>query len=263
MYKNNPSRKKESNKIFDAHCHIYMLPDKEIEKAILNAKKLGVEKIISNSTSFQSNQYNLKISKIFPNVKPALGLYPLNALELSEDELKKAFSFIENHLKYAIAIGEIGMDYKFAKSDNEREKQKEIFKKFIQMGKKYNKPLIVHSRYAQSQTLKILEEEGVQKVLMHSFIDSQKLMNKAKNLGYYISVGIIILENVDIQKRIKEFPLENLLFETDSPMLFSGKKTLPQDVLKIAKKIAELKNIPIEKIINQQENNFNTLFGIN
>lgn len=238
-----------------------MLKDSELKKEIEEAKTKNVSKMISNSTSFQSNEFNLRIQKSFPEVKAALGLYPLDALELNDAELEKAFKWFEHKATECIAFGEVGMDFKYAKTDSEKEKQEEIFRKFIFLAKKYNKPLIVHSRYAQSQVLKILESEKAEKFLLHSFVDSEKLMKQAAEQGYFVSVGMIILESEEVQARIKEFPLENLLLETDCPIRFSGEKAMPKDIVRIAEKVAELKSIPLEKLGKSLNTNFKRLFG--
>ena len=238
-----------------------MLKDSELKKEIEEAKTKNVSKMISNSTSFQSNEFNLRIQKSFPEVKAALGLYPLDALELNDAELEKAFKWFEHKATECIAFGEVGMDFKYAKTDSEKEKQEEIFRKFIFLAKKYNKPLIVHSRYAQSQVLKILESEKAEKFLLHSFVDSEKLMKQAAEQGYFVSVGMVVLENVEVQDRVKEFPLENILLETDSPIRFNREKAMPADIVRIAEKVAEIKKIPVWQVEEQVEKNFKSLFG--
>lgn len=246
----------------DVHCHLFMLSDKEIEKEIINATKKGVTKIITNSTSFQSNQYNLRLSKTFSNVKSALGLYPLDAMEFNEEELNRAFGFIEKHVKESIAIGEVGLDYKFGKTESDKIKQALVFERFIELAKKYDKPIIVHSRYAQSQVLDLLEKKNAKKVVLHSFVDSQKLIQRAVENNYFISVGMAVIKNTEIQERVKIIPVENILLETDSPIHFYGKKAMPENIIEIAKKIAELKGISIEELSHKLEQNFSSLFGM-
>jgi len=247
----------------DSHCHLYMLPERELEKALKDAKEKRVEKMVSCSTSFKSNEDNIYLSEKYPKIRAALGLYPLDALELSNEELERAFSFIrkQSRREEVVAIGEVGLDHKFAKSDEEKERQEFVFRRFISLAKEIEKPLIVHSRYAQSRALRVLEEEKAEKVLMHSFIDSSKLMGRAAELGYFVSVGMIVLENCDVQKRIGEFPTESLLFETDSPIRFAGERAMPKDIARIASKVAELKGVGPEKVGAALEKNFERLFG--
>jgi TatD DNase family protein len=247
---------------YDAHAHMDMLSEKELREALEKAEQTNISQIISCSTSFASNARNLALAKMFPKIRAAIGLYPLEAMELNEAETKKAFSFFKSKIKEenAVAIGEVGLDFKYAKKEEEQEKQLQIFKKFIRLSNEAKKPIIVHSRFAQKQALEILIEEKAEKATLHSFVDSEKLMAKAAEHGFFISVGAAVLQNEQIQKNISKFPLENLLFETDSPIRFNGEKAFPHKILDIAKKVAELKETSIQEVEAQQEKNFKKLF---
>ena len=246
---------------YDAHCHLNLLNEKELNKILAETKEKNVSEMISCSTSFESNKQNLLLAKNFSKIKAAIGIYPLDASELNEKEMDRAFGFFENHINGAIAVGEIGMDYKYCKSELDKIKQEEIFVRFIELGKKYDKPLIIHSRYAQRQVLKILESEKAQKVLLHSFVDSKKLMKIAFENEWFVGVGVSVLYNEEIQENVRDFPLEKMLFETDSPVRFNGEKATPLDIVRIANKVAELKKIDIENVENVQETNYVELFG--
>jgi TatD DNase family protein len=187
-------------------------------------------------------------------------LYPLDALELTELELDKAFYFFEAEIQKASAIGEVGLDFKYSTKKEEKEKQEQIFRKFITLSKKYSKPMIIHSRFAQKRVLEILREEKAEKVLLHSFCDSLKLMKEARSLGYYISCGMIILSNKEMQKNISSFSAEKLLFETDSPMRFNGEKAYPDKIPLIAKRVSELTSTPLKEIELNQKKAFSELF---
>jgi TatD DNase family protein len=246
--------------LYDSHAHLDLVNENEIEPLLKKAKENGVEEIISCATSFYSNEKILLLSKKYPEIKSAIGLYPLDAVELSEEEIKKAFNFFEEKIKKAFAIGEVGMDFKYSTSEKEQEKQIQIFTNFIELSKKYNKPLIIHSRFAQRQVLELLEKNNAKKVLLHSFVDSEKLMKKAVELGYFVSCGLNVLENEQVQKNIKSFPIENLLFETDSPIKFGGENANPSKIKYIAEKVSELKEMTFEEIEQQQEKNYKKIF---
>jgi len=233
--------------LFDSHSHLNLLTEEELEEALFCANSAGIKKIISCSTSFASNEKNLELAKNFPQILPAIGLYPLDAMDLTQLELDKAFYFFKAEISKTVAIGEVGLDYKYATKKKDQEKQEGIFSRFIELAKENKKPLIIHSRYAQSQVLKMLEKNNAEKVLLHSFVDSEKLMKRAAEKGYFISVGLSVLENENIQKNITAFPIKNLLFETDSPVRFGGEKAIPQKIELIAKKVAELKGLPLKK----------------
>ncbi len=245
---------------FDAHAHMDMLSEKELGKALFGATEKRVGKIISCSTSFESNKKNLLLAKEHKEISCAIGLYPLDLVELNKKEIEKSFSFFEKHIKRVIAIGEIGLDFKFCTKKEDKEKQEFWFSKFISLSKKYKKPLIIHSRFAQRQVLEQLEKEKAEKVLLHSFVDSSKLMKKASSLEYFVSVGMALLQNEQIQNKITEFPLEKLLFETDSPMRFNNEKVFSEKISDIAGKTAEIKGISLKVVEETQEKNFKILF---
>jgi TatD DNase family protein len=237
-----------------------MVPEEELTLTLAKAKQSGVGEIISCSTSFTSNETNLDLSRRYPQIKTAIGLYPLDIVELNNNELNRAFDFFKFEIDNSIAIGEIGLDFKYSRRQEEQTKQIEVFNRFIDMAVEYNKPLIVHSRFAQSQVLELLNEKNPSKVLLHSFVDSQKLMRKATQLGYYVSCGLSVLWNEEVQKNIKEFPLEKLLFETDSPITFKEFKATPDKIYVIAEKVAQIKGITLKEIEGIQEKNYRKLF---
>ncbi len=252
---------KKTLNLFDSHAHLDLINEKEITQILENAEKNNVKKIISCSTSFESNKKNLLLSKKYDEIECAIGLYPLNILELNNLELKKAFDFFEKNISKAIAIGEIGLDFKYCKNNTEQNKQITVFEKFIKLGKKYDKPLIVHSRYAQREVLEILEKLNAKKVLLHGFVESKKLIKKAIQNNYFISVGMIVLENELVQKNILTIPLKNLFFETDSPIRFNQKKVFSESINEITLKITDLKKVKIEQISNIQKENFESFFN--
>ena len=247
--------------LFDSHAHLDLMQEEELTQALKKAKLAQVNEIISCATTFASNEKNLELSKKYAQIKAAIGLYPLDAVELSEIELDKAFYFFKAEIKNATAIGEVGLDYKYCTKPEEQEKQIKVLKRFIELSKESNKPLIIHSRFAQRQALALLTENSSEKVLLHSFVDSEKLMKEAAKKGYFVSVGLAITQNEQIAKNITNFPLENLLFETDSPIRFNSEKIYSEKIVEIAKKVAELKKIPLSEVEATQEKNFRRLFG--
>ena len=249
--------------LYDSHCHLDMLSQPELTEALASAKKKGVAGMISCSTSFASNQRNLEIASLHKEVRAALGLYPLDALGFNDEQLNKAFDFFRQNIarKEIAAIGEVGLDHKLCVNKKEQDKQADILRRFVALSKESGKPLIVHSRFAQRQALALLSEEGAQKVLMHSFVDSSKLMKQAADKGFLVSVGMSVLANEEVQKRIAGFQIENLLFETDAPIRFNNEKAMPANVLLVAQKVAELKGLSMAELEKAQEKNFKALFG--
>jgi len=246
--------------LYDTHCHLDMLTEKDATIAIIEAQKVGVKEAISCSTSFASNQKNISLAEKNIGINAAIGIYPIDALELNEEELNKAFDYFSKNLNKASAIGEVGLDYKLSKDKEEREKQRIIFERFLTLAQKNSKPVIIHSRYAQTQVLDVLSTFNLKKVILHSFVDSEKLMKQATDKGYYISAGCNVLYNSEVEKRVAEFSLDFLLFETDSPIRFNGEMNIPKKILQIAQKTAELKKLSYEEVEEQVEKNYLKIF---
>lgn len=245
---------------YDVHSHIDLIEEEKIDSILKEANEKNISEIVSCSTSFTSNEKNLLLSKKYKEIKPALGLYPLDLVELSENELVKAFNYFEENKKSIFAIGEVGLDYKYCKPVSEQEKQIKYFEKFIELSNSIKKPLIIHSRYAQSQVLEILQKKDASKVLLHSFVDSKKLMKNAIDCNCFVSVGLSITYSKTVEENLVNFPVENLLFETDSPIRFNGEKAYPSKIIEIAKKVSEIKSISLIELEKQQEKNYHKLF---
>jgi len=242
----------------DVHCHLDIC--KNIPEIIKNVKKSDVKIIITNGVNIETNRKTLELSEKYPLVKAALGIYPIEALKLSDKEIDKEISFIKENKDKIIAIGEIGLDYKEDQSEHDRQKQ--IFKKFISLSLELDKPIIIHSRKAEEETIEILEIMHAKKVIMHCFSGNFLLVEKiAKNL-WYLSIPASIKNSEHFQKMVNEIPLDRLLCETDSPFLHPDKlkNNTPDLVIESYKKIAEIKSLDLDKIKEKIYDNYKKLF---
>ncbi|MFH1588261.1 MAG: TatD family hydrolase [Candidatus Diapherotrites archaeon] len=238
--------------LIDSHCHLNELSRmREIEETIKKAEENNVKTIISNSVDLNSMKKNIELQEKFSSVKCALGIHPSNILKMNEKEINEGIKFIEKNISKAIALGEIGLDFRHAETQEQKEKQRRIFQELIELGNKKRKALIVHSRYAGKNCLEMLEEKKSEKVLMHWFTNSIKEIQKAVELNYFISVGPSILNSIETQKIVKEIPMEFLLLETDCPVKFNGIPSEPFWIKEVAEKLSELKEISVEELTEQ------------
>jgi TatD DNase family protein len=244
--------------LVDSHCHLNEFADVKIQ--VSKAKQGGVLRIVSNSVDLKSMQDNLRIAHAFESVSCALGLHPNELSKMNEKTIEEAFSFIEKHSEECIAIGETGLDFKYA-NEQQRVVQLEVFAKHIELAKRFNKPVIVHSRAARKECLELLERNGAKKVLMHWFVANEKLLERVLELGYFISIGPSVLFNEYVQKFAQSLPLENVLLETDAPVSYNGKRAEPCWISDIASKLAEIYEVSVAKITEQTWKNFLRLFG--
>lgn len=251
--------------LIDVHCHLDKLIEEGIsaDKAIKNAHKNGVEVMIVNGTNPEQNKIILDLAKKHPEVKPALGIYPLDALKLSDKEIDNEIKFILENKEKVIAIGEVGLDLKEEELHKTLDKQKNNLTKFIELATKLDKPIIIHSRKAELHTIELLEKLNVKKVIMHCFSGKMSLVERIAKNSWYLSIPANSHYSQQFQDVIKRIPLQNLLCETDTPYLHPLKEwpNEPANVIYSYKKIAEIKGIKIKEVEKEIEDNFKKLFG--
>lgn len=258
-------------KLIDVHCHL----DKhfygaDIDKIIDRCRENNCKAIAAGVTP-QTNRYVLKLREKYPDVVLAsLGMYPPDALkkELEDNDydedldydIDKELKFIFENNEKIIAIGEVGMDFK----DGTNFKSQEIiFRKTIELAKKLDKPLVIHSRKAEKEVIEILEEYNLKKVIMHCFCGKHSLVKKIRENKWYFSIPTSIVRDQHFQKIVKETPISQLLTETDSPFLspFRDIRNEPIFVLETLKLISELKRLPLEDTATMIMRNADYLFG--
>jgi len=242
----------------DIHAHFELLQD--IDEKIERCRKDNFHAIIANGINLEANKLALSLSKKYSIIKPSLGLYPDELENLNDKQIEENFQFIEKNIKSIIALGEIGLD--FSNPSWNKEKQIKVFEKFIQLGKKYNLPLIIHSRKAEKEVLNILEKSKAGKVILHCFSGNFNLIKRAFELNYNFSIPCTIVKSEHFQKLVKEANIENLLTESDSPFLspFKDKKNEPFFINETLKKIAEIKQISEKQAEDKIFFNYKNLF---
>jgi TatD DNase family protein len=244
----------------DSHCHIDFYSDLEIEKIIERARKANVKVIINNGIDIKSNRKALELTKKYPEVKVALGIYPMNALKLKDEEINSEIEFIRRNKEKIIAIGEVGLDLKWTKDLGGQEM---IFERFIDLAMELDKPIIVHSRDAEKQAIEILKKKKAKKVVMHCFSGNMNLVKKIIENGWSISIPTSVKYNELFWEIVKEIPIENLFCETDSPYLSPKKGEMnnePKNIIAGYEKIAELKKITLKLFEQKIEENYKRLF---
>ena len=251
--------------MIDSHCHLDHEPLKsDLSNIIKRSKDVGIEKLLTISTSVESFQKIKNIINEDEIIFGTIGIHPheTDNNEISIDYIVKNF---EENPKI-IGIGETGLDFYYNNSD--KEKQIKSFKKHIEASIKTNSPLIVHSRNAEDETFEILNKyQGEKlKILMHCFTGSKNFAEKLLKLNAFFSAsGIITFKNsIELQETFKILPLEKILIETDSPYLAPvpnrGKKNEPSFLSYTAQKLAEIKYLSKQEITKITTKNFNNLF---
>ncbi|MBS3098494.1 TatD family hydrolase [Candidatus Woesearchaeota archaeon] len=258
--------------LIDVHAH---LADeeftKDLGKVIERARKADVKAIITNGSDHKTNVSSLKIAEKYDIVKAALGIYPLYAVDLGLREaaypmekikpidIDNELKFIEENKDKLTAIGEIGLDYTVKGKEKE---QKEVFQKIIRLAEKIKKPIIVHSRKAEDDVIEMLNSSKIKKVLLHCFSGKKNIVKKAADLGYHFSIPTNVVRAQNFQLMVKEININQLFCETDAPYLspFKDRRNEPAFVIESYKKMAEIKGMELQEVINNVWMNFQRLF---
>ncbi|MDY7025567.1 MAG: TatD family hydrolase [Pseudomonadota bacterium] len=255
--------------LVDSHCHLDKLDltthDGNLDRAVQAARDTGVQHLLNVCITLEKFQDVLSIAEQHPDISASVGVHPCyeDCQEPSVDELIE----LSKHPKI-VAIGETGLDYFRTKKGTDMSWQQARFRRHIQAANAVDKPLIIHTREAREDTIRLLKEESAEqcKGVLHCFTETQQMAEQALELGFYISIsGIVTFKNAtQLQDVVRTLPLERLLVETDSPYLapvpFRGKPNEPAYVSKVAEFIADLKGVSYEELITVTGQNFFRLF---
>ena len=251
----------------DLHCHLDMLEREgaDLDKITSKARRNKVGLIVINSINSVSTRKSLQYAKKYDEIKIAAGIYPINALKLSDKEIDKEIRFIEKvhkENKNIIAIGEVGIDHKWSTDKREWVRQRKIFTKFVNLSQRLKVPIIVHSRKAEEECIEILEKAQAKKVVMHSFGGKKALVKRIIDNDWYFTIPTSVKNTLHFQNIAQLTGLERLFCETDSPYLHPDKKfpNEPANVVESYKKIAEVKGLELADVEKQIEKNFKRLF---
>lgn len=257
--------------LVDVHAHLdhYKFKD-DLDKVIDSAKKAGVKAIITGGVTPETNLLSLELAKKYSIVKASFGLYPIDALEaeaMRESSLAfKPFNideqldWLKKNKEKFVAVGEVGLDLHAGK---DIERQKADFQKIIAVCEEINKPIIVHSRNAESTAVSMLENSNLKKVILHCFGGDMELVERAKqNNGWYFSIPPSIVRNKHFKKIVKKVNMSQLLTETDCPYLspFPGERNEPAFVAETIKKIAKEKAMEEIEVANIIFKNYQDVF---
>ncbi len=252
--------------IVDSHCHFDLLERPEsADDALAEAQLAGVDYFLNVAVGIEAHARLIAFSERHPNVFTSVGVHPCGE---GEDPSAAAIAALADH-PAVVAIGETGLDYGKG-PDADYSAQQERFRRHIAAARLAGRPIIVHSRLAPADTLKILTEERADEVggVIHCFVENAEAARGFLDLGFYLSIsGIVTFRNADaLRNTVAELPMDRLLVETDCPYLapvpHRGQENRPGWVLEVIDCIAGLKGLEPNTVAQQSADNFFACFPL-
>lgn len=228
----------------DTHCHLFNEYYENIDNIIRKCKEANIKRIIVSGVDKRSNMEVLELVSKYDMVYGSLGFHPTELKDFCYDDLE----WLEEHINddKIVAVGEIGLDYHY--DDTDKEKQMDVLRRQLEIAKKYDKPIIFHSRDSIGDTYNILEEYRLRGCI-HCFSGSVEMARKFTSLGYMIGVGgVVTYKNSRVLKEVVEdTDLSYILLETDAPYLspepLRGTRNDSSNVELIAEVVASIKGV--------------------
>ncbi|WP_047046692.1 TatD family hydrolase [Vibrio mexicanus] len=250
----------------DSHCHLDKLDYNDLHNGVADviekAAQAKVTELLSIGVTLDAFPNMIEMIAPFDNVHASCGVHPLDVeSEFALDVLQK----YATHSK-VVAIGETGLDYHYQPETADLQKLR--FEQHVKLAVELNKPLIIHTRNAREDTLRILRENHAEKCggVIHCFTEDLEFAEAAMELGFYISISGIVTfrQATELKEVVKQVPLERLLIETDSPYLapvpHRGKQNQPAYVVEVAAYIAQLKGVALSEVAKKTTENYRKLF---
>jgi TatD DNase family protein len=251
--------------IIDSHAHLEMKEfDSDREEVIKLAKEAGVDFIITVGTNLVLSRKAVALAQGHETVYATIGIHPHDASKADKKTCESLKELAQR--QKIVAYGEIGLD--FFRNISSREKQIEVFRLQLELAEELNLPVIIHDREAHELTLKMVKASSVRRGVFHCFSGDYTMAKQCIDLGFYISVpGVVTFDKAKtIQDVVRRVPLSSLLLETDAPYLapipHRGKRNEPSFIIHTAKKVAELKGVPLEEVAQATTQNAKSLFHI-
>ncbi len=236
---------------FDSHAHY---DDKNFnedrEELLLNLKNHNVGYVVNIGVDMKSSYKSIQMAEKYDFVYASVGVHPHEAIKLKEEDYKTLEKWLQH--KKVVALGEIGLDFHYDFSP--RDIQREVFKKQLKICENITKPVIIHSREASQEVFDIIKDSKVRKGVVHAYSGSLEMALEYIKLGFYIGVGgVLTFKNANkLINVVENIPLEYILIETDAPYLapvpVRGTRNNSQNLKYVVEKIAEIKQIEVEKV---------------
>lgn len=255
--------------LVDSHCHLNLLDltdfDQDVANVLSQANDNGVQHFLCVCVELSDYPKLEKLAADYPNISISVGVHPNT--EMDKPVTAKMLCDLGAN-PACIAVGETGLDYYRTHTEKAQEEQRARFREHIKASLTLSKPLIIHTRQAAEDTIKLLTEENAQQIggVMHCFSESLDIAHQAIDLNFYISFsGIVTFKNAQVLQEVaRKIPVDRILIETDSPYLapvpFRGKQNHPALVKHVAEFLAQLRGMSYDELAEITTQNFYNCF---
>lgn len=252
-------------KLIDSHAHLTSDDFNEDRSFLIkDLSNFAVNSVILPACDLENSYETVKLAEKYDNLYAQVGFHPQNIDSFKDGDIEKLEELAKN--PKVVAIGEIGLDYYW--QDDNKDEQKEIFIKQLDLAKKLKLPVVIHSRDSVDDCLEILKDYPDLKVQIHCFSYSYIQLMECMKRGYYISIGgVVTYKNADNEKNAAiNVDLDKLMLETDCPYLspepYRGMRNDPRKIVEVAREIANLRGMKLSKLAKRTSKNAMEFFNI-
>ena len=247
--------------MIDTHCHIFKEYYSNVDEIITSSDVYMIVAGVDDKSNLEVIELVNKYDKVYG----VIGIQPEEVSNMTSNSIKIIEDNIDN--PKIVGIGEIGLDYHW--DDSNKEKQKEVFRKMLDIASKNNKTVVIHSRDAIKDTYDILKDYKNLKVVLHCYSSSLDMAKEFIKMNVMLGIGGVVTfkNSKKLVEVVKDIPIDNLVLETDSPYLspepYRGTTNIPNNIKFVAQKIAQIKNISYEEVIEKTTKNAIKQFDLN
>ncbi|MEO0155914.1 MAG: TatD family hydrolase [candidate division WOR-3 bacterium] len=249
--------------MIDTHCHLIDPQFKRDFDGVINrAYAAGIKYIINIGYDIATSADAIKMNEVHQWLIPAVGIHPNESAEESIKEMEYIERFCQN--KVVVAVGETGLDY--YRDYSPKDAQQKLFRQHINLARKYNLPLIIHTRNSITDAIRILKEENYYKGVFHCYSGTYEQAKQIIAMGFYLGFGGVLTFSKNMREVFHHIPVEYVVFETDAPFLapasHRGQRNEPSFIFETLHFAASIKGLSVERIEEITDKNASRLFSL-